>query len=84
MSPKHGPWRADADFIAAAREQIKRLDTQETIAVDRAVVAIQTDPRIGDLAPGGSREYRDPGTSVRIVYYVIEGGGKILIVYIEV
>ncbi|WP_306317271.1 MULTISPECIES: hypothetical protein [unclassified Streptomyces] len=85
MSPKHGPWRAKAIFTPTAQRQIDGYDTQETIAVDRAIVAIQTDPGIGDLTPGREplRDYNELGTGVRVVYYIAEYGSHVVIVYIE-
>lgn len=86
MSPRHGPWRAQAAFTPGARRQIDGYDTRETIAADRAIVAIQTDPGIGELTPGREplRDYREPGTGVRVVYYIAEFGSHVTIVYIEV
>lgn len=86
MSPRHGPWRAQAILTPGARRQIDRYDTGEMIAADRAIVAVQTNPGIGDLAPGREpiRDYREPDTGVRIVYYIAEFGSHVVIVYIEV
>lgn len=86
MSPKHGPWRAQAVFTTGANRQLRAFDTREMIAADRAIVAIQTDPGIGELTPGREplRDYREPGTGVRVVYYIAEFGSHVIIVYIEV
>ncbi|MFF8659503.1 hypothetical protein [Streptomyces huasconensis] len=85
MSPRHGPWRAKVTLHAAAQRQIDGFDTQDTIAADRAIVAIQTNPGIGELAPGRDplREYREPDTGVRVVYFIAEFGSHVIIAYIE-
>ncbi|MGW7004851.1 hypothetical protein ACWGCW_19035 [Streptomyces sp. NPDC054933] len=86
MSPKHGPWRAEVDFGKISEQRIDRFDLAELIAADRAVVAIQTNPQIGSLKAAGSplREYREPGTDVRVVYSVNELGNRATILYIQV
>lgn len=86
MSPRHGPRRARVTFEGVAGRQIAAFDLQETIAADRAIVAIQTNPEIGDFIPGREpvREYREPGTGVRVIYYATTLGTHVVIAYIEV
>lgn len=85
MSPKHGPRRARVSFGDTAAEQIIGFNIPETIAADRAIVAIQTDPEIGDPVPGNEplREYREPGTNVRVIYYTTALRSQVVIAYIE-
>ncbi|MFD7661038.1 hypothetical protein [Streptomyces sp. NPDC059788] len=72
-------------FGDAAQRQIRRLNIPETIAVDRAIVAIQTDPGIGTEVPGNApwREYREEGASTRVIYYATTLGTQIVVAYIE-
>lgn len=86
MSPKHGPWRARITLEDVAGRQISAFDLQETIAADRAIVAIQTNPEIGDFIPGREpvREYREPGTGVRVIYYATALRTHVVIAYIEI
>ncbi|MFH8751067.1 hypothetical protein ACH4GK_32000 [Streptomyces rimosus] len=86
MSPKHGPRRTQVHFGDAAAEQLEGFNIPETIAADRAIVAIQVNPDIGDPIPDNPpfRDYREPGTSVRVVYYATALGSQVVIAYIEV
>jgi hypothetical protein len=85
MSPKHGPRRANVVFIDVAAAQIAKFSVAETIAADRAIVTVSTNPQIGDLLSDDSpvREYREPGTGVRVFYYATVLGSQIIVAYIE-
>ena len=85
MSPKHGPRRAEVFFADLAKAQILKFDVAELIAADRAIVAIQTNPFVGVLRGGRTpvREYREPDTDVRVIYYTTTLGTIVIVHYIE-
>lgn len=86
MSPKHGPRRAKVIFDDVAGRQVAAYNLADTIAADRLIVAIQTNPEIGDYIPGREplREYRDPSTAGRAIYYATALGTRVVIAYIEI
>lgn len=85
MSPKHGPRRADVVFHEVAKAQVAKFDVAQLIAIDRAIVAIQTNPWIGDLTSSRVpvREYREPDTDVRVIYTTTVLGSIVIIAYTE-
>ena len=85
MSPKHGPRRSRVILLELAEQQIEKFGTAETIAVDRAIVTISTNPEIGQPVPDNDplREYREPGTDVRVIYYATALGTIVIVAYVE-
>lgn len=83
MSPRHGPRRADVVLDEVAREQLRKMSVAETLAADRAVVAISVNPWLGEPIEGSPfREYRDD-TGVRVVYVTTALGTIIIVAYLE-
>lgn len=85
MSPKHGPRRAEVVYHEVAKAQIAKFNVAELIAADRAIVAIQTNPWIGELKGRRVpvREYREPDTDVRVIYTTTVLGTIVIIAYIQ-
>jgi len=85
MSPKHGPRRARVAFSDAAADQLARLTIIETLALDRAIVALSTDPTLGTPIPDSVlRDYQDDDDSIRILFYVSALRTVIVVAYLEV
>lgn len=85
MSPKHGPSRAEVRFTPLAAAQARKFEIAELIAADRATVALSINPWIGELKGGRVpvREYREPGTEVRVIYTTSTRGALVMVNYIE-
>ncbi|MEU1630850.1 hypothetical protein ABZ746_37530 [Streptomyces sp. NPDC020096] len=85
MSPKHGPRRAEVRFRSVAEAQIAKFNDAEFIAADRAIVAVSTNPLIGEPVAHDLdlHEYREPGTGVRLFYRTADLNNRIIVVYIE-
>lgn len=82
MSPKHGPRRAEVVFTDIAKSQFDKLPLPETVAADRAIVALTVNPWLGDLVGKTPlREYREDG--VRVFYTTTVLGSIIIIAYLE-
>lgn len=82
MSPKHGPRRAQVVFTEIAEKQIGTLSLPETVAVDRAIVALAVNPWLGDLVGRTPlREYVEDG--IRVLYTTTILGSVIIVAYLE-
>ncbi|MCZ4124969.1 hypothetical protein [Streptomyces sp. H39-S7] len=85
MSPKHGPRRAKVAFSVAAADQLAKLTVMETLALDRAIVAISTDPALGTPIPDSVlRDYQDDDDSIRILFYLSALRTVIVVAYLEI
>lgn len=84
MSPSHGPRRARVAFSDTAADQLSKLGIMETLALDRAVVALSTDPTLGTPIPDSVlRDYQDEDDSIRILYYLSALQTVVVVAYIE-
>ncbi|GHJ98102.1 hypothetical protein SNE510_76210 [Streptomyces sp. NE5-10] len=83
MAPKHGPWRAHVVLHDVAEQQIDAMNDEEREVLDKAIVRLSLDHRIGTQAEGKLEwEYRDE--RVRILYIPTVIGTIILVAYVEV
>jgi hypothetical protein len=82
VSPKHGPRRAQVIFTELALKQIQKLSLPETVAADRAIVALAVNPWLGNLVDETPvREYQEDG--VRVFYTTTVLGSVIIVAYLE-
>jgi hypothetical protein len=85
MSPSHGPRRARVAFSDTAADQLAKLTVMETLALDRAIVAISTDPTLGTPIPDSVlRDYQDDDDQVRILFYLSALRTVVVVAYLEV
>jgi hypothetical protein len=85
MSPSHGPRRARVAFSDTAADQLAKLTVMETLALDRAIVAISTDPTLGHPIPDSVlRDYQDDDDQVRILFYLSALRTVVVVAYLEV
>jgi hypothetical protein len=69
-------------FTEIAHKQIQKLSLPETVAADRAIVALAVNPWLGDLVGRTPlREYQEDG--VRVLYTTTVLGSVIIIAYLE-
>ncbi|MEV5159229.1 hypothetical protein [Streptomyces sp. NPDC053728] len=84
MSPEHKPRRSRVITVEPALTQLSKLTASETHRLDRAIVAISVDPRLGVPVPGTLlRDYRDEIDGVRIIYYVTALQTITIVAYVE-
>ncbi|MFJ8133413.1 hypothetical protein [Streptomyces hydrogenans] len=83
MTPKHGPWRAHVVLHDVAEQQIGDMNDEAREVLDKAIVRLSLDHRIGTQTEGKLEwEYRDE--RVRILYIPTVIGTIILVAYVEV
>ncbi|MER6477146.1 hypothetical protein ACFY9C_35400 [Streptomyces filamentosus] len=83
MTPKHGPWRAHVVLHDVAEQQIDAMSDEDREVLDKVIVRLSLDHRIGTQAEGKLEwEYRDD--RVRILYIPTVIGTIILVAYVEV
>ena len=88
MPSKHRKPGARIQYGDVAARQADEFTAAETIDVDRALSAISADPTLGVMRikteHGGLMwEYRQPGTSVRIIYTMTVRRTIITVAYFE-
>ncbi|MFE9172889.1 hypothetical protein ACFYNZ_26045 [Streptomyces kebangsaanensis] len=84
MSPDHGPRRSRVILVEPALTQLSKLTADETHRLDRAIVAISVNPRLGTEVPGTLlRDYSDEIDDVRVIYYVTALQTITVVAYIE-
>lgn len=85
MSPSaHGPRRARVAFSDSAADQLAKLGVMETLALDRAIVALSIDPELGTPIPDSVlRDYQDED-GVRLLYFLSALRSVVVVAYLEV
>ncbi|MEU8884290.1 hypothetical protein [Streptomyces hydrogenans] len=83
MAPKHGPWRAHVVLHDVAEQQIDAMNDEEREVLDKAIVRLSLDHRIGTQVEG-KLEWKYCDERVRILYIPTVIGTIILVAYVEV
>ncbi|MFB6900760.1 hypothetical protein [Streptomyces hydrogenans] len=83
MAPKHGPWRAHVVLHDVAEQQIDAMNDEEREVLDKAIVRLSLDHRIGTQVEG-KLEWRYCDERVLILYIPTVIGTIILVAYVEV
>ncbi|MFI5635461.1 hypothetical protein ACIA8E_40220 [Streptomyces sp. NPDC051664] len=88
VSPKHTPGRrAQVAFTPECEPGLAKLSVSDLVRLDRAIVTISMDPKIGPERPTREghvplREYTE-GTT-RVIYHVTVLGAIVIVAYFEV
>ncbi|MFJ9412425.1 hypothetical protein [Streptomyces sp. NPDC101393] len=84
MSPDHGARRSQVVMVEPALTQLAKLTASETHRLDRAIVAISVNPKLGTEVPGTLlRDYADEIDGVRVIYYVTALRTITIVAYVE-
>ncbi|MEU9144145.1 hypothetical protein [Streptomyces sp. NPDC048349] len=84
MSPDHSERRSHVVMVEPALTQLAKLTANETHRLDRAIVAISVNPRLGTGVPGTPlRDYVDEIDGVRVIYYVTALRTITIVAYVE-
>ncbi|MGW2183498.1 hypothetical protein ACWCXX_36870 [Streptomyces sp. NPDC001732] len=85
MSPEHGARRSRVIMVEPALTQLTKLTANETHRLDRAIVAISVNPKLGTPVPGTLlRDYADDVDGVRVIFYVTALQTITIVAYVEV
>nr|WP_202541262.1 hypothetical protein [Streptomyces sp. SID2563] len=71
-------------MVEPALTQLAKFTASETHRLDRAIVAISVNPKIGTSVPDTLlRDYTDDVDGVRVIYYVTALGTITIVAYVE-
>lgn len=71
-------------MVEPALSQLEKLTAAETHRLDRAIVAISANPKIGTPVPNTLlRDYADEVDGVRVIYFVTALRSITIVAYVE-